>query len=254
MPVLGPRPSGTTSKLLPTGSGTFIGKPSALLGDAGASKPVPAPNLIKPVGVLEPLNQVRAEREKVIEPLLKPAALATPVDSPAILERKTNSLLKEFISVGDLKEAKLCVEELQSPGFHPRLVQMAITILLESLEGQQRERDLIRTLLEHLCAKKVLSGNDTKAGIILTAEQLEDVVIDNPSAAKHFGDLVGKLLVSDVIDLGFLVDILKKTEDPFLKRRVYDSALKAIESGPNAQSVLGQQAVLDECERLIATT
>ena len=163
-------------------------------------------------------------------------------------------MLKGFISVGDLKEARLCVEELQSPDFHFQLVQMAITILLESLEGQQRERDLVKKLFVHLWAEKVLSDKDIKAGMILTSEQLEDVVLDNPSAPKHFGDLIGKLILSDVIEFGFLVDVLKKTEDTFLKRQVYDSALRAVKSGPNAQSVLSQQAILDECERLLAST
>ena len=121
----------------------------------------------------------------------------TPVGLSLVVQRKSESLLKEFISVGDLKEAKLCVEELQSPDFHSQLVQMAITILLESLEGQQRERDLVKKLFVHLWAEKVLSDKDIKAGMILTSEQLEDVVLDNPSAPKHFGDLIGKLILRE---------------------------------------------------------
>ena len=170
MPALGPRPAGTSSKLLPTGSGgTFLGRPSALLGDAGASRPVPT--LIptrQNVGVLEQLNQGRAEREKIIEQVSKPAAPAPAGLSPAVLQRKSESLLKEFISVGDLKEAKLCVEELQSPDFHSQLVQMAITILLESLEGTiGGERDLVKKLFVHLWVEKVLSSKDIKARNIL---------------------------------------------------------------------------------------
>ena len=42
--------------------------------------------------------------------------------SLAVLQRKSESLLKGFISVGDLKEARLCVEEPQSPDFHSQLV------------------------------------------------------------------------------------------------------------------------------------
>ena len=73
----------------------------------------------------------------------------------------------EFL-VGDLKEVKLCVEELQSPDFHFQLVQMAITILLESLEGTiGGERDLVKKLFVHLWAEKVLSGKDIKTHNIL---------------------------------------------------------------------------------------
>ena len=70
--------------------------------------------------------------------------------------------------VGDLKEVKLCVEELQSPDFHFQLVQMAITILLESLEGTTTgERDLVKKLFVHLWVEKVLSSKDIKARNIL---------------------------------------------------------------------------------------
>lgn len=254
MQALGSRPNSVTSKLLPPGSGgSFLGRPSALLGDSAVratATPIPRQN----VGVLEPLNQGQLgtapklpEKGRVTGPPPKQTAPVATL-SPAALQKKSDALLKEYLSVADLNEAMLCVEELQSQDFHPQLVQLAVSMFVES---QDRDRDLIKKLLEYLWSKKVLSEKDVSTGIMLVAEQLEDLALDIPMAPKHLGDLVGNFLLSEVVNLGLLVDILQKTEDSILKKVVYDAALRAIKSGPNSERVLSQQSVLEKCERLV---
>lgn len=251
-PATGPRPNSASSKLLPQGSGgLFYGRSSALLGDSAVKTAPPIPR--QNVGVLEPLNQGQfgtnakpPEKEKVNVP--SPKQTAVPALSSAALEKKSDSLLKEYFSVGDLNEAKLCVEELQNKDFHPQLVQMAVLMLLEAHE---RQRDLVGKLLEFLWSKKVMSTSEITSGIAMVAEQLEDLVYDAPLAPMLVGNLVGKLLLSEVVSLGLLQEILQKMEEIQPKKVVYDAVMGAVKAGPNAERVLSQQVELRECEKLV---
>eukprot|EP00250_Pteridium_aquilinum_P004367 c14581_g1_i1 orf=369-2852(+) len=247
-PASGPRPNSASSKLLPQGTNAFFGRPSALLGDSAVKT---TPPVSRP---LEPLNQGQfgtnvklPEKEKATIP--PPKLAAPPALSSAALEKKSDSLLKEYLSVGDLNEAKLCVEELQSKDFHPQFVQMAVLILVE--ESQERKRDLVGKLLEFLWSKKVLSTKDVTSGIEMVAEQLDDLVYDAPLAPKHLGHLVGKLLLSEVVTIVLLQDILQKMQETQYRKVVYDAVIGAVKAGSNAERVLGQQAELTECEKLL---
>lgn len=119
------RPNSVNSKLLPQGSsGTFLGRSSALLGESAAK---PAASFL---GVTAPTHQGQysvapknpvgiPEKERVPVP---PKQTAPTVSLPAsALQKKSESLLKEYLSVVDLNEALLCVEELKSSDFHPQL-------------------------------------------------------------------------------------------------------------------------------------
>lgn len=210
MQVASSGPNSATSKLLPQGSGgTFLGRPSALLGDSTAKPATPV------VGVPVPVNQGQystalqnpvgiLERERVAVPP-KQTSPAMPLPA-AVLQKKSESLLKEYLSVADLNEVLLCVEELKSPDFHPQLVQLAVSM---GLQSQDRDRELIRKLLEFLCSKKVLSERDVRTGIMMVADLLEDLALDIPMAPKHIGDLVGKASLAGVAELGLLVDIIQ---------------------------------------------
>lgn len=259
MPVSGTVPNSTTSKLLPQGSGGLgYGRQSALLNDSAAKAGTP-PIHRQGVGTAESVGQgqghygtaprnaaVVLEQERVTVPLKQ---MAPPASSPpAALSKKSESLLKEYLSVADLNEAMLCVEELQTPDFHPEFVQMTVSM---GLESQDRERELIRKLLENLCLKNVVAERDIQAGVVRVAEQLDDLALDIPKAPEHVGDLIGKLSVSGVVDLGLLVEVIQSAKDPGLKKIVYEAALKAIKSGPNSERMLSQRNELLKCERLV---
>ncbi|MCO5605952.1 hypothetical protein L7F22_060138 [Adiantum nelumboides] len=243
-PALGSRPNSASSKFLSQGSAvSLINRPSALLGDSTVRTTPPAPR------VLEPLNQGQVstnakppEKEKVFLP---PKQAAPPASNTAALERKSDSLLKEFLSIGDLNEAKLCVEELENKEFYPQFVQMAVMLLLEA---QDRQRDLVGTLLEFLWSKKVLSTKDIVSGIGMVAEQLEDLAYDVPLAPKHLGSLVGKLLVSEVVTTESLQDVLHKMEEAHHHKAVLEAAKGAVQAGPNSEAILMD---LQECEKMV---
>eukprot|EP00249_Psilotum_nudum_P023072 c28740_g1_i3 orf=193-2736(+) len=254
MPVS--KPSSASTKLLPQGSGgLFSGRSSALLGEC-ATRPTPSKpkyglpdNAIQEqFGAATRISSVMdRERTGSLPPLSQPPP---PVrhHSSAELLKKSESLLKEYLSIADLNEAMLCVQELQSPEYHPEFVQLTISM---GIEMQDRHRELISKLLEFLYLKEAVSERDIRTGALLVGEQLDDLVIDIPMAPEHFGELVGRLLGIGVLDSRCLREILVKPEKLQLKRTVYDAAIKAIKVSSNSERFPGQKSELLEFEKLI---
>eukprot|EP00249_Psilotum_nudum_P023070 c28740_g1_i1 orf=193-2736(+) len=253
MPVS--KSSSASTKLLPQGSGgLFTGKSSALLGDsAPRSAPLSRPSYGLPDNAIQEqfgssmriTSGIDRERTGPLLPLSQPPP---PEKIPAVAElsKKSESLLKEYLSIADLNEAMLCVQELQSPEFHPEFVHLAISM---GLELQDRQNELISKLLEFLHSKKVISERDIGTGALLVGEQLDDLAIDIPMAPKHFGELIGRLLVVGVFESRRLSEIIGKSE-VLLRRTVYDAALKVIKASPNSDRILGQKSELLEFEKL----
>ncbi|KAI5061888.1 hypothetical protein GOP47_0022427 [Adiantum capillus-veneris] len=255
MPLAGMRPNVAANTRFPSqGNGVaFMATPSALLGDA-FGRPVmnaPPPSLRQGPYNAQSDVTLKSSVKSVerVEALSKQTIIGNAVPS-AVLQKKTESLFEEFFSLGDLDEALLCVQDLKSPEYNPQLVQIGVTMALDSTD---QGRELISKLFEFLCSKKVLSQGDVRAGIRMVAEQLEDLALDIPMAPKYIGDLVGKASLAGVAELGILVDIIQRIEDPLLKRSVYDAALKTIKLGPNSERLLTQRSKFQECERLVQT-
>ncbi|KAH7428597.1 hypothetical protein KP509_09G008000 [Ceratopteris richardii] len=236
----GSRPTSTSSKFLPQGSGgSLFGKPSALLGDSGPrTPPVPDQSLMKSLEKERPTLPVK-------QPLPPPVKQVAPLPSGTkALERKADSLIKEFLSVVDFHEAQLCVEELSDKNFYPQFVQMCINALFTA---KDRERDQLGKLLIYLWSKKVLSTQDISSGIAMVVDELEDLAVDVPYAPKYVGSLLGKLIDSEVTGIDVLQSLLEKTENPRQKVVIYEASKTSIQEGSNAEKVLTELRV---CEKL----
>lgn len=252
MPRAGMRPTVAANTRYPTpaNNAAFMSRPSALLGDA-FGRPVMnvLPNPLRPGPYNAPSNMTQQSSvgslERVEAPTKQITATALP---PAALQKTMESLFEEFFSLGDCDEALLCVQDLSSPEFHPHLVQTGVTMAWESTD---RGRELLIKLLEFLWSKRVVSQGDLRVGIMMVAEQLEDLALDIPMAPKYLGDLIGKASLAGVAELGLLVDIIQRIEDPLLKRTVYDAALMTIKLGPHSERLLTQRSKFQECERLV---
>jgi translation initiation factor 4G len=208
------RASGVGPRVLPQGSGyVFMGKPSALLG-TGSPKPV-----------AEPAKAPEPVREVVARPAPAASAAATPAVAAAApsadLTKKSESLLKEYFSVMDLKEALLCVQELKSPSFHPEFVRLA---LATALDMRDRECDLVLKLLVHLHSTEAISSSDLRGGVLLVTEGMEDMSMDAPLAPKLFGGMLAGLVLSGSVELRLVQEASLKLEDEFLQQDV----LKAV--------------------------
>ncbi|GLJ48101.1 hypothetical protein SUGI_1015570 [Cryptomeria japonica] len=255
-PVL--KPSVGNAKLLPQGTGGFLtGKSSALLQNSAAR-----PSLVPNVGTPEPLGGPRSSNPSGISRVevekdifsAPPPVTERPVSAgkppSEVLHKKTISLLEEYFSIRDTKEAKLCVEELKWPSYYPEFVHQAVMLAIE--KGERHVESII-TLLEYLYAQKTLSDRDIKDGIIRIAEECDDITIDIPLAPKLLGEIVGKLSFTGATDLRLLKEAMLKVEDVQVRRTILEAAQRTIRSNPSAERVLGSQSGdLGECEKLIA--
>jgi translation initiation factor 4G len=193
------------ARVLPQGSGAygFMGKPSALLGS----------------GPVKPAAEVMKAPEPARE-VTRPSSAAV-VAPTADLMKKAESLLKEYLSIMDLGEALLCLQELKSPGFYPEFVRLAIST---ALDMREKEWGLMLKLLVHLQEKGAISSLDLRRGVLLVVEGMEDMAMDAPLAPKGFGGMLAGLVLSGAVELGLIQEVAVKLEDEFLQKDV----LKAV--------------------------
>ncbi|ONK70475.1 uncharacterized protein A4U43_C05F34100 [Asparagus officinalis] len=177
----------------------------------------------------------------------KPATIAPRVN-PAELHKKTISLLQEYFHVRILDEAAQCIEELKSPEYHPEVVKEAINLALD--KGYACV-ELVINLLDFLLAKKILTPRDLGTGCLLYGSMMDDIAIDLPNAPKHFGEVVGKLIVSGGLSFKVVEEILKKVEDSMFRSAMFDSVMMTVE-GSSADILKGQAADVKTCQSLVS--
>jgi translation initiation factor 4G len=239
--------SSINSRLLPQGSGAALIGKSALLGtgvpasrpSSFAAGPTPAQTTPSP----KPLSAAPA-----VAPVPdKPAS--APKGNSAELQKKTVSLLEEYFGIRILDEAQQCIEELQTPGYYPEIVKEAINLALD--KGTNFVDPLVR-LLEHLYTKKIFKTEDLEAGCLLYSALLDDIGIDLPKAPTQFGEIIARLSLSGGLRFEAVEEILKKMEDTFYRKAVFNAIMKTMETNPSGQDILGSHAaVIDACKSLL---
>ncbi|XP_044463853.1 eukaryotic translation initiation factor-like isoform X3 [Mangifera indica] len=247
------------SKLLPQGSGGIIsGKTSALLQGAGAPAPrsgfgagAPAPRSGFGAGIehvpqyskpVAPAGSIITSPEKTIAPATKL--------NLADLKKKTISLLEEYFSVRILDEALQCVEELKAPSYHPEVVKEAIALALEKIPPCVEP---IINLLKFLLSKNVLTTRDIGTGCLLYGSLLDDIGIDLPKAPNNYGEVVGKLVVAQCLDFKVVKEVLKKVEDDYFRKTIFDAAMRSVCSSSSGEELLGALgAEIQACESVLS--
>ncbi|KAM1703599.1 hypothetical protein ACFX1X_026200 [Malus domestica] len=254
VPLVG-KSTSVNTRLLPQGSGVLgSGRPSALLQGSGAPPARPSNYAYG----AEPVAQVPVPARPVATPYVAPvvgkpqAPAPAPTAAPKLkldeLRRKTISLFEEYFNIGLLDEALLCVEELQSPAYHPEVVKEGIALALE--KSQPCVEPLVK-LLEYLFSKKVLTTSDVRSGCLLYASILNDVGIDLPKAPSNFGQIIGKLVLVGGLDFKVVKEVLKAVDDDYFQKAILDAALKVVSSSPSGQGLLDSQASdIDACRSL----
>ncbi|CAN6249239.1 unnamed protein product [Urochloa humidicola] len=232
---------------VPRSSGAALMGKSALLGTGTPSRPssfaaVPTPAQTTPSP--KPLSAAPA----VAPAPEKPAS--APKGNSAELQKKTVSLLEEYFGIRILDEAQQCIEELQSPGYYPEIVKEAINLALD--KGTNFVDPLVR-LLEHLYTKEIFKTQDLETGCLLYGALLDDIGIDLPKAPTQFGEIIARLTLSGGLRFEAVEDILKKMEDTFYRKAVFNAIMKTMEANPSGEAILGSHAaVVDACKSLLA--
>lgn len=117
------------------------------------------------------------------------------------MEKKTISILDEFLHIQDIKEAILCVEELNSPSTLHTFVSSALNHVLERSEVARQQTG---HLLHDLVKKEVVSVQSYLKGLDEILQFAEDMEIDIPKIWQYFGELIGPMIQDGSVPLSFL--------------------------------------------------
>ncbi|CAG9467325.1 unnamed protein product [Pedinophyceae sp. YPF-701] len=155
--------------------------------------------------------------------------------TPEELENKTRGLIEEFVAVQDAKEAKLCLQEVNQPGWMPQLLQQCVYKTLDLLDA--KSQGAVCRLIELAVTEKFLGKDDVVAGLESFFEMFEDLKMDYPKAPEQLGMVTATLMKCGVFPASAVAGGLSKVEDMFDRRDLAAAILK------QAQDKMGAQAL-----------
>ncbi|XP_043846608.1 eukaryotic translation initiation factor 4 gamma 3 isoform X7 [Dromiciops gliroides] len=156
-------------------------------------------------------SSTEADRSKMRE-TAKPDVPTTPVPEKSTLseeemERKSKSIIDEFLHINDFKEAMQCVEELNAQNLLPIFVRVGVE---STLERSQITRDHMGQLLHQLVQSEKLSKQDFFKGFSDTLELADDMAIDIPHIWLYLAELVTPMLKEGGISMRELITEFSK--------------------------------------------
>ncbi|XP_061543106.1 eukaryotic translation initiation factor 4 gamma 3 isoform X3 [Phycodurus eques] len=163
--------------------------------------------------VTEDKPEPEPERSRTTEPVKPEPVAPTPermVLSEEDVERKSKSIIDEFLHINDYKEAVQCVGELGlAPGLH-----IFVRVGVEStLERSQITRDHMGLLFFQLVQQRVLPKDQFYKGFTDILEQADDMAIDIP----HIWLYLAQLLTPVLKDGGFSMrELFSELSKPLL--------------------------------------
>ncbi|CAH7440142.1 Eif4g3 [Phodopus roborovskii] len=147
-----------------------------------------------------------ADRSKTRELVKSELCAVSAPDKPALseeeVERKSKSIIDEFLHINDFKEATQCIEELSAQGPLHIFVKVGVEF---TLERSQITRDHMGHLLYQLVQSEKLSKQDFFKGFSETLELADDMAIDIPHIWLYLAELVTPMLKEGGISMRELI-------------------------------------------------
>uniref|UniRef100_A0A3Q2VQV1 Eukaryotic translation initiation factor 4 gamma, 3a n=1 Tax=Haplochromis burtoni TaxID=8153 RepID=A0A3Q2VQV1_HAPBU len=139
-------------------------------------------------------DKTEMERSRVREPVKPEPVVQTP-DRPALseegIERKSKSIIDEFLHINDYKEAIQCVDELDLGSQLHIFVRVGVE---STLERSQITRDHMGQLFFQLVQQGTVPKAQFYKGFADTLEQADDMAIDIPHIWLYLAELLSPVL------------------------------------------------------------
>ncbi|XP_077146227.1 eukaryotic translation initiation factor 4 gamma 1 isoform X1 [Ranitomeya variabilis] len=136
-----------------------------------------------------------------------PVAASKPALSEEELEKKSKSIIEEYLHINDMKEALQCVQELDSPSLLFIFVRNSIE---STLERSTIAREHMGLLLFSLVKTGALTKEQYYKGVLEVLEVAEDMEIDIPHIWLYLAELISPVLTEGGIPMGELFRELTK--------------------------------------------
>ncbi|XP_050413319.1 eukaryotic translation initiation factor 4 gamma 3 isoform X2 [Patella vulgata] len=148
-------------------------------------------------------NPASRESSRSREPRMdKPEAAPVPgILSEDEMEKKTKTIIDEYLHINNLKEALMCVSEINNPATVHLFIEFSINHVLErsSIARQQTGH-----LHHELVSKKIISVDSYLKGLNKTLQKAENMEMDIPKIWLYLGELIGPMIQDGSVPLNFL--------------------------------------------------
>ncbi|KAF7707817.1 hypothetical protein HF521_016874 [Silurus meridionalis] len=122
------------------------------------------------------------------------------------MEKRSKSIIEEFLHINDYKEASHCVEELDQGGMLDVFVRVGVET---TLERNQITRDHMGHLFHQLLQAGILSTSQFFKGFSETLKIADDMAIDIPYVWQYIAELVNPVLEGGISLRELLIEFSK---------------------------------------------
>uniref|UniRef100_A0A803M4K4 Eukaryotic translation initiation factor 4G n=1 Tax=Chenopodium quinoa TaxID=63459 RepID=A0A803M4K4_CHEQI len=153
-------------------------------------------------------NLDRSMDKPILTSSLVTQAVAAPAENIASekvwpeerLKDMSMATIKEYYSANDEKEVALCIKDLNAPKFYPTVISLWVT---DAFERKALERDMLAKLLINLTKPRdsMFSPQQLIEGFDSVLTNLEDIITDAPKAPEFLGQILGKVILENVLSL-----------------------------------------------------
>ncbi|XP_046703623.1 eukaryotic translation initiation factor 4 gamma 3-like isoform X2 [Silurus meridionalis] len=134
------------------------------------------------------------------------------------MEKRSKSIIEEFLHINDYKEVSHCVEELDQGEMLDVFVRVGVET---TLERNQITRDHVGHLFHQLLQAGILSTSQFFKGFSETLEIADDMAIDIPYVWQYIAELVNPVLREGGISLRELLIEFSKPLLPVARAAYY---------------------------------
>eukprot|EP00003_Mantamonas_plastica_P030223 TRINITY_DN7391_c1_g1_i2.p1 TRINITY_DN7391_c1_g1~~TRINITY_DN7391_c1_g1_i2.p1 ORF type:complete len:1194 (-),score=542.44 TRINITY_DN7391_c1_g1_i2:54-3635(-) len=126
------------------------------------------------------------------------------------VERKSMSLLREFLQIRDIKEAMLCIDDLNAPELLHKALE---TMINYAFEAKTKEIEPVGDLVEAMAEREDMPKAVFKKAFDNILENLQETMMDAPNAWKTLAQLLGRALVAKGLPSDYIVEALTELND-----------------------------------------
>ncbi|KAM3930406.1 eukaryotic translation initiation factor 4 gamma 1 isoform 2-T3 [Leptodactylus fuscus] len=200
---------------------------------------IPLEAVRKVASMTEPRDR---SKESVKREPPAPTAAAIPTSKPAMsedeIEKKSKSIIEEYLHINDMKEALQCVQELNSPSLLFIFVRNGIE---STLERSTIAREHMGLLLYSLVKAGTLLKEQYYKGVLEVLEVAEDMEIDIPHIWLYLAELISPVLAEGGILMGELFRELTKPLIPIGKAGILMAEVLGLLCKEMSQKKVGVQ-------------
>uniref|UniRef100_A0A8C1RSU3 Eukaryotic translation initiation factor 4 gamma, 1a n=1 Tax=Cyprinus carpio TaxID=7962 RepID=A0A8C1RSU3_CYPCA len=162
-------------------------------------------------------SSIDSDLKPMSAPAPPPPVQAKPALSEEELDKKSKSIIEEYLHINDMKEAVQCVQELNSASLLFVLVRNGVE---STLERSSIAREHVGLLFQKLVGARILLPEQYYKGLQEILEMADDMAIDIPHIWLYMAEIITPMLQEGGIPMGQLFREVSKPLLPMGKAAI----------------------------------